>query len=250
MKFFNLTDPRHQQILVEEIIRARRIINEQSQRFSSGNRGTTAAKFIEPVDEAMDINDPVLMKMRAAKMKAANAGDDGNDKFFAKNAARLRKLKALKDKRAQIMRDMEQEAEPEGGPIADRYGDMLNKLDQAIAMLQTPEEKDVDNTVAAPNSTTTQKTVQRLAKWKIASWLEQNAELDALQSYKFNSNGIMQDYSAILNILKSGNPRQSYLKSLIDDLDMLAGVAIDDQDFYDDNSKQIPGRTQDFPHIK
>jgi hypothetical protein len=88
----------------------------------------------EKVDE-MDLNDPIAMRLRADKMKAANAGDDGNDKFFAKNAKRLSQLKALKDKRAQIMRDMEQEAEMEGGPIADRYGDMLNKLDQAIAML-------------------------------------------------------------------------------------------------------------------
>ncbi|MDB4344553.1 hypothetical protein OAA18_00545 [bacterium] len=93
-------------------------------------------KMFAPMDEVTDINDPVLMKMRAAKMKAANAGDDGNDKFFAKNAKRLSQLKALKDKRAQIMSDMEQEAELEGGPIADRYGDMLNKLDKAIAMLQ------------------------------------------------------------------------------------------------------------------
>ena len=93
--------------------------------------------------EEADLNDPVAMKMRAAKMKAdklakmraANAGDDGNDKFFEKSTARLRKLKALKDKRAQIMRDMEQEAELEGGPVADKYGDMLNKLDKAISML-------------------------------------------------------------------------------------------------------------------
>lgn len=99
-----------------------------------------AAKFIEPLEE-MDLNDPVLMKMRAAKMKAANAGDDGNDKFFAKNAARLSKLKVLKDKRAEIMRDMEQEAEMEGGPIADRYGDILNKIDKAIAMLQGGEKE-------------------------------------------------------------------------------------------------------------
>jgi hypothetical protein len=79
-------------------------------------RGAAIEKNLDEID----INDPVLMKMRAAKMKAANAGDDGNDKFFAKNAARLGKLKALKDKRAQIMSDMEQEAELEGGPIADR----------------------------------------------------------------------------------------------------------------------------------
>ena len=102
---------------------------------------SAAAKFIEPLEE-MDLNDPVLMKMRAAKIKTANAGGDGNDKFFAKNAARLSKLRALKDKRAKIMRDMEQEAEMEGGPIADKYGDMLNKIDKAIAMLQTPEEKE------------------------------------------------------------------------------------------------------------
>jgi hypothetical protein len=70
-------------------------------------------------------------------MRAANAGDDGNDKFF--DAAKLR---ALKTKRAEIMRDMEQEAEMEGGPIADKYGDMLNKLDKAIAMLQGSEEKE------------------------------------------------------------------------------------------------------------
>jgi len=86
--------------------------------------------------EEMDINDPIAMKFRAAKdklakMRAANAGDDGNDKFFDDA-----KLRALKKKRAQIMSDMEQEAEMEGGPVADRYGDMLNKIDKAIAMLQ------------------------------------------------------------------------------------------------------------------
>ena len=91
-----------------------------------------ASKMMEPIDE-MDINDPVAMKMRAAKdklskMRAANAGDDGNDKFF--DAAKLR---ALKKKRKDIMRDMEQEAEMDGGPIADRYGDMLNAIDAEIA---------------------------------------------------------------------------------------------------------------------
>jgi hypothetical protein len=88
---------------------------------------------IEKNLDEMDLNDPVAMKMRAAKdklskMRAANAGDDGNDKFF--DAAKLR---ALKKKRAEIMLDMEQEAEMDGGPIADRYGDMLNVIDAEIA---------------------------------------------------------------------------------------------------------------------
>ena len=111
-------------------------------------------RFIDHVESLneRDINDPVLMKMRAAKdklskMKAANAGGDGNDKFFAKNAKRLSQLKALKDKRAEIMSDMEQEAEPEGGPIADKYGDMLNKIDAAIAKLEGRKEMDYDTAV-------------------------------------------------------------------------------------------------------
>ena len=105
--------------------------------------------MIKKITTEADLNDPVAMKMRAAKMKAdklakmraANAGDDGNDKFFEKSTARLRKLKALKDKRAQIMRDMEQEAELEGGAVADKYGDMLNKLDKAISMLGSQLEE-------------------------------------------------------------------------------------------------------------
>ena len=37
---------------------------------------------------------------------------------------------------AQTLRDMEQEAEPEGGPIADRYGDELEKLEKIWKSLE------------------------------------------------------------------------------------------------------------------
>jgi len=40
--------------------------------------------------------------------------------------------KDLEDRIAQLYRDMEQEAEPEGGEIADRYGNMLNKLEDKL----------------------------------------------------------------------------------------------------------------------
>jgi len=46
------------------------------------------------------------------------------------------KVKDLLRQRAQLMRDMEQEAEPEGGPIADKYGRMLNKIDKVVAKLK------------------------------------------------------------------------------------------------------------------
>ena len=37
--------------------------------------------------------------------------------------------KDLEDRIAQLYRDMEQEAEPEGGEVADRYGNELEKLE-------------------------------------------------------------------------------------------------------------------------
>lgn len=95
------------------------------------------------IDESiteMDINDPILVKLRAAQIKrnkdAAKKIEKQKkinpDYKALKNAS---KIKALKKKRAEIMRDMEQEAEPEGGKIADRYGRELNKIDNAIIKL-------------------------------------------------------------------------------------------------------------------
>ena len=103
--------------------------------------------------EEMDINDPIMMRMRAAKdklakMRAANAGDDGNDKFFD-NA---KKIAFLKKEREQLMREMEQEAEPEGGPIADEYGSKLNRIDAAIAKLSGRKEMTYDQAIAEDNS--------------------------------------------------------------------------------------------------
>ena len=85
--------------------------------------------------EGTDINDPVLMKLRALQSKIAKKKQQ--KPVSSKHSAILSKLKA---KRAQVMRDMEQEAEPEGGPIADKYGDMLNKIDAAIAKIKGTNE--------------------------------------------------------------------------------------------------------------
>ena len=42
----------------------------------------------------------------------------------------------LEDRISQLYRDMEQEAEPEGGEIADRYGSELNKLEDRLYRIQ------------------------------------------------------------------------------------------------------------------
>ncbi len=82
--------------------------------------------ILTPINE-IDINDPVLMKMRASKPEPSRGGIDYDE------ALTLRGMKAeIQDEIDQLFRDMEQEAEPEGGPIADRYGDELNKLEDRL----------------------------------------------------------------------------------------------------------------------
>ena len=56
-------------------------------------------------------------------------------------------LQMLQQMRDEVMMDMEQQAEPEGGPIADMYGGQLDGLDKAIA-IKRGETKDVPYDVA------------------------------------------------------------------------------------------------------
>ena len=76
----------------------------------------------------IDRNDPNLMAMRAKK-------DAPKPKSHKPNLNQS-KIKMLLKKKAEVERDMEQEAEPEGGPIADKYGDTLNRIHKAIAKLK------------------------------------------------------------------------------------------------------------------
>ena len=95
-----------------------------------------------PLNEATDFNDPALMKARAAKMadekeKARQAALDKKygSSFMDKLDAEIglkNELSDLDDEREQLMIDMEQEAEPEGGEIADRYGARLNSIEQRM----------------------------------------------------------------------------------------------------------------------
>ena len=104
----------------------------------------------------MDINDPVLVKMRAARDRTErelSKPDFGKEYGDAVKKARSgnnndTKLRFLKKERAQLMRDMEQEAEPEGGPIADEYGSKLNRIDKAINKLEGRKEMTYDQAIA------------------------------------------------------------------------------------------------------
>ena len=98
----------------------------------------------EDINE-MDINDPVLIALRAKKM----ANDKKREKIsslpkpkkmkISQKAADLvdgYELEDLEMNLKQIYRDMEQEAEPEGGPIADQYADEIEAHEQAIRFIK------------------------------------------------------------------------------------------------------------------
>ena len=94
-----------------------------------------------------NMNDPVLVKARAAKMadekekaKQAALNKKYGSSFMDKLDAEInlkQELQDLKDEREQLMIDMEQEAEPEGGEIADRYGSRLNNIDAKMSVIKS-----------------------------------------------------------------------------------------------------------------
>ncbi len=104
--------------------------------------------------QEIDMNDPVLVKMRAAKSanKKADKEIDNikrmNPKTDRKSLDMIKQIGMLRKEREQLMRDMEQEAEPEGGPIADMYGAKLNRIDNKIAKLTGRKEMTYNQAIA------------------------------------------------------------------------------------------------------
>jgi len=74
-------------------------------------------------------NDPIQMGMRDISKPTTTNSIKAPSNFYRE------KLVSLKAQRKQIEFDMEQEAEPEGGPVADYYGDALQRVDGQIDMI-------------------------------------------------------------------------------------------------------------------
>ena len=90
------------------------------------------------------MNDPVLVAFRAAKMnREKELAKPKRRPLYGKQRMKAeddlwqisQDLKDLYADRGQMLIDMEQEAEVEGGPIADEYGDRLNKVEDQIQKL-------------------------------------------------------------------------------------------------------------------
>ncbi len=77
--------------------------------------------------------------------------EDVKERIDYDEALTLRGMKAdLEDEIAQLYRDMEQEAEPEGGEIADYYGDQLNKLESRLYKIKKQlDDYDMNENVKA-----------------------------------------------------------------------------------------------------
>jgi hypothetical protein len=82
------------------------------------------------------------------QLKEETAGAFGMSAEDLASTWSLEKLQSIRD---EIMGDMEQEAEPEGGRIADMYADQLHGIDAAIALKEP--KKDVPYDVAVGNMT-------------------------------------------------------------------------------------------------
>ena len=95
-------------------------------------------EFKKAIVKAMSTDDAKLYLSAIMRDYALNERIDYDE------ALNLRAIKSeLEDEIAQLYRDMEQEAEPEGGEVADRYGNALNKLEDRLGKVQK-QLKDYD----------------------------------------------------------------------------------------------------------
>ena len=101
------------------------------------------------LEEEIDINDPALVAFRAARDRTNKILSQPKPDFIAPKRKKDNsdKIAFLQKERDALMNDMEQEAETEGGPIADRYGAELNRIDRAIAKLSGRQEMTYDQAI-------------------------------------------------------------------------------------------------------
>ena len=126
------------------------------------------------VTEATSINDPVLIAFRAAKMnREKELAKPKRRPLYGKQRMKAeddlwdisQDLKDLYSDRGQMLIDMEEEAEAEGGPIADKYGSELNRIEDDIQMLIAKRSK-LEIMLAESVSVVTEAKFQTGDKWE------------------------------------------------------------------------------------
>ena len=122
-----------------------------------GMQGITQHRDGDYILEATDINDPVLVAIRALKTqlkkktpvkKIKKISFDQYLKLIGIQEDLVEDMKDTAEDIQDLFRNMEQEAEPAGGPIADRYGAELDKLEKQYATLKKKKsvvDKKIEN---------------------------------------------------------------------------------------------------------
>ena len=105
------------------------------------------------VNEAMDINDPVLVayrrtraimelpKFKPAEVKSRRISFNKYMDLLDSQSDITTDIANYVDIMAQTLRDMEQEAEPEGGVMADKYGSIMMKQEKEYTQLKAKKAK-------------------------------------------------------------------------------------------------------------
>lgn len=143
----------------------------------------------------IDINDPALMRARAAKTKMDQMKSNPRISFDQVLDLRIAK-RDLEKEIANKYREMENDPniEPEGGPVADDYGDQLNRLEDRLYKIDK-QIASYDMSESTTLNETTEKSwnavdVSRKAEKEISNkeWNERTAKkLDMLK--KLNDAG-------------------------------------------------------------
>lgn len=143
----------------------------------------------------IDINDPALMRARAAKTKMDQIKSNPRISFDQVLDLRIAK-RDLEKEIANKYREMENDPniEPEGGPVADDYGDQLNRLEDRLYKIDK-QIASYDMSESTTLNETTEKSwnavdVSRKAEKEISNkeWNERTAKkLDMLK--KLNDAG-------------------------------------------------------------
>jgi len=134
----------------------------------------------------------------------------------------LRGIKAdLEDEIAQLYRDMEQEAEPEGGAIADRYGNELNKLEDRLYKV-TKQIRDYDMNEDIDGDDDDAKAI-KAAKGARGKFKKLDLAVKALKNIETEMKSLARKYSSgdeaekerIKDILRVKTPQKKELESLV-----------------------------------
>ena len=134
----------------------------------------------------------------------------------------LRGIKAeLEDEIAQLYRDMEQEAEPEGGEIADRYGNELNKLENRLYKV-TRQIRDYDMNEDIDADDDDAKAI-KAAKGARGKFKKLDLAVKALKNIETEMKSLARKYSSgdeaekerIKDILRVKTPQKKELESLV-----------------------------------